>query len=74
MHNMTLTTKAKPRSDLLTVKEVADILRCHQNTVRNYVKRGVLSPIRFLKTPGAKLFFKVSDISDFINGGQDDGR
>jgi excisionase family DNA binding protein len=34
---------------MLTTKEVAEILKCHQNTVRLYVKSGVLKATRIGK-------------------------
>jgi excisionase family DNA binding protein len=51
--------------ELLTTDEVAEVLRCHPNTVFRWAKAGRL--------PGVKLFgswrFRVDDIQNFINTG-----
>ena len=61
-------SKAKPINELMTVKEVADVLKCHHNTVRNYMRRGILTPIRYIKTPGAKIYFERSAIEKLLKG------
>jgi excisionase family DNA binding protein len=55
---------------MLTTKEVAEILKCHQNTVRLYVKSGALKASR-IGRPGSKrmLRFKQSDVDKFTKQG-----
>jgi excisionase family DNA binding protein len=57
---------------MLTTKEVAEILKCHQNTVRLYVKSGVLKATR-IGRPGSRrmLRFKRSDVDKFTKQGGD---
>jgi excisionase family DNA binding protein len=54
----------------LTTKEVAEILKCHENTVRLYAKSGALKSTKIGK-PGAKrlLRFKKSDVEKFMDQG-----
>jgi excisionase family DNA binding protein len=34
-------------SELLTLKEFCDILKCHPNTLRQWDKKGILKAVRF---------------------------
>jgi excisionase family DNA binding protein len=51
------------RLELLTVTEVSAILRCHEKTLYQWVKRGSLSAIRI----GGKLKFDPADLATFIH-------
>jgi excisionase family DNA binding protein len=50
------------RLELLTVSEVCAILRCHEKTLYQWVKRGSLTAIRI----GSKLKFDPADVAAFI--------
>jgi len=48
--------------ELLTVSEVCAILRCHEKTLYQWVKRGSLIAIRI----GSKLKFDPADLAAFL--------
>ena len=50
------------RLELLTVSEVCAILRCHEKTLYQWVKRGSLIALRV----GSKLKFDLADLAAFI--------
>jgi excisionase family DNA binding protein len=50
------------RLELLTVSEVCSILRCHEKTLYQWVKRGSLTAIRI----GSKLKFDPADVAAFL--------
>ena len=50
------------RLELLTVSEVCAILRCHEKTLYQWVKRGSLTVIRI----GSKLKFDPADVAAFL--------
>ena len=50
------------RLELLTVSEVCAILRCHEKTLYQWVKRGSLTAIRI----GSKLKFDPADVAAFL--------
>jgi excisionase family DNA binding protein len=50
------------RLELLTVSEVCAILRCHEKTLYQWVKRGSLTAIRI----GSKLKFDPADLATFL--------
>ena len=50
------------RLELLTVTEVSAILRCHEKTLYQWVKKGSLTAIRV----GSKLKFDPADVARFI--------
>jgi len=54
-------------TELLTVKEVADILKCHVNTVRALIRTETL-PSRWIGKKGSKGFLRVkkSDVIKLI--------
>jgi len=56
-------SKIPPR--MLTVKEVASILNIHPNTVRRWVRKGLLKS--YSLGPRHYLRFKQEDIVDFLN-------
>lgn len=49
--------------ELLTVREVCAIVRCHEKTLYQWVKKGSLTAIRI----GAKLKFDPADVAAFID-------
>jgi excisionase family DNA binding protein len=51
------------RLELLTVSEVCAILRCHEKTLYQWVKKGSLAAIRV----GSKLKFDPADLAAFID-------
>jgi len=50
------------RLELLTVSEVCAILRCHEKTLYQWVKKGSFTAIRV----GSKLKFDPADVATFI--------
>jgi excisionase family DNA binding protein len=50
------------RLELLTVSEVCAILRCHEKTLYQWVKKGTVTAIRI----GTKLKFDPADVAAFI--------
>ena len=50
------------RLELLTVREVCAVLRCHEKTLYQWVKRGSLTAIRI----GSKLKFDPADMAAFL--------
>jgi excisionase family DNA binding protein len=50
------------RLELLTVSEVCVILRCHEKTLYQWVKRGSITAVRI----GAKLKFDPVDLAAFL--------
>ena len=52
---------------LLTIKEVAELVKAHPNTLRRWEKEGVLKPI---KTPGGHRRYRLSEIERFMRGGE----
>ena len=59
-----------PRTDvqLLTIDEVASILRVSKQAIRRWTNDGLLSCVRL---PNGHRRFRVSDIDKFIAGGSD---
>jgi excisionase family DNA binding protein len=56
---------------LLSVREVAKILRCHENTVRNYARDGVLKSVRIGKPGGKKTVkFHKSEVDKLTKQGE----
>ena len=51
--------------ELLTLREAADILKCHPNTLRNWDKSGQLKAIRIGGRGDRR--FKKEDILNFVN-------
>lgn len=51
--------------ELLTMKQVCELLKCHPNTLRQWDKKGILKAVRF----GIKKIrrYKKEDISKLIN-------
>lgn len=48
--------------EFLTVKEVAQILRVSESTVRNYIKQGIIKAIKFGKNRRATVRVPKSEI------------
>ena len=51
--------------ELLTMKEVCELLKCHPNTLRQWDKKGILKAVRF----GVKKIrrYRKEDIKKFID-------
>lgn len=50
--------------ELLTLKQVCEILKCHPNTLRQWDKNGVLKAVRF--GPRGDRRYKKQDIEKFM--------
>ena len=50
---------------LLTLSEVAQLLRVHANTLRRWDREGILKALR---TPGGQRRYRKSDIDTIIEG------
>lgn len=58
-------SKPKEFECLMTTEEVADMLKCHPNTVRNLDKRGKIPRV---KLTGFGVRYKPSSIQNYIDG------
>jgi len=56
--------KDKKLPELLTLKEVCEILRCHPNTLRQWDRRGILVAVRFGERKDRR--YRKEDITNFI--------
>ena len=63
------TMVAVPNDVMLTTRDVCLVLRCHRNTVVNYVRRGLLAPVRITTR---KNLFRESDVAALIDRVADD--
>jgi excisionase family DNA binding protein len=54
--------------ELLTTTETKTLLRVHEQTIYNYIKRGYLHPVKV----GARLRFHRSEIEAYLAGGTQD--
>ncbi len=61
-------TELPPR--MLTVKEIASILRIHPNTVRRWERNGLLKSYSI--GPRRGLRFRQEDILDFLDGSKNE--
>jgi excisionase family DNA binding protein len=59
---MSLTCELRQRKGLLTVKEVAELLRCHVMTVYDWVAIGKLPHVRM----GSRIKFDPHSIADWL--------
>ena len=57
--------------EVLTVKDVADLLKLNQQTVRNWIDQGSLPAVRVGRR---RVRFKRSDLDQFIEQGYRRGR
>lgn len=60
-------SQSMPTSDmpeLLSLKETAEILKCHPNTLRQWDKKGILKAIRFGQRKDRR--YKKEDILAFL--------
>jgi len=57
---------AEPLRQLLTLLEVADMLRVSPHTVRAWVRKGRLQPVRICR----RLLFAPAVVSRFINSAE----
>ena len=66
MHNQSTDQESKKAEDeLLTLKEAADLLRCHPNTLRNWDNKGILAAIRL--GPRGDRRYRKRDVSNLMN-------
>lgn len=56
--------KSKDIPELLTLKEVCAILKCHPNTLRQWDKNGILAAVRFGERKDRR--YRREDILNFI--------
>lgn len=52
--------------EYLTIKEVAELLRVSDQTVRNYIKNGSLVAIKFGRSHRAPVRIHITALDDFI--------
>ena len=55
-------------AEYLTIKEVAELLRVSDQTVRNYIKKGTLIAIKFGKSHRAPVRIHIGALDNFISG------
>jgi len=53
-------------AEYLTIKEVAELLRVSDQTVRNYIKKGSLVAIKFGQSHRAPVRIHITALNDFI--------
>lgn len=59
-----MNTEYKRIPELITLKEVCDILRCHPNTLRQWDKKGILVAVRFGERKDRR--YNKEDVLNFI--------
>ena len=52
-------------SELLSLKEASEILRCHPNTLRQWDKKGILVAVRFGERKDRR--YRKKDITKLLN-------
>lgn len=62
-----LALQGKDKSEYLTPKEVCELLKCSRNTYENYVRNGILTPIKIQSKKYSKLLFKRIDVEFYLN-------
>jgi excisionase family DNA binding protein len=55
--------------ELLTVAEVAKVLRCGVRTVQRYVDQGKLSAVKLSAHPSGRVLIRVDSLNKLINEG-----
>lgn len=50
--------------ELLSLKETAEILKCHPNTLRQWDKKGILKAVRFGQRKDRR--YKKTDLLEFL--------
>ena len=60
-HNMPISDMP----ELLSLKETAEILKCHPNTLRQWDKKGILKAVRFGERRDRR--YKKEDILNIVN-------
>jgi|ETNvirenome_6_85_1030632.scaffolds.fasta_scaffold26510_4 excisionase family DNA binding protein len=53
--------------DFMTVKEVANILRVSESTVRNYIKQGIIKAIKFGSNRRATVRIPKTEVEKFYS-------
>jgi len=64
-----MSMEEKERKPLLTYKEVARLLGCHQRTVENIVKAGSLKAYKFGSGGRKMVRFKSEDVARLVEKG-----
>lgn len=59
----------KEENELLTPKEVCEILKIGRNTYQRYVANGTLEPIKVNRQKNAKVYIKRSELQKLIDDG-----
>lgn len=62
-----LALQSKNKSEYLTPKEVCELMKCSRNTYENYVRNGILIPIKVQSKKYSKLLFKRIDVEYYLN-------
>ena len=57
---------SKSKSELLTVKETTELLKCSRNTFQSYVDTGALEVIRTKKKKYSKILVKRTEVYRFL--------
>jgi excisionase family DNA binding protein len=58
-------TPTSEMPELLSLKETAEILKCHPNTLRQWDKKGILKAVRFGQRRDRR--YKKEDILNIVN-------
>lgn len=58
--------------ELMTLKEAAEFLKCHPNTLRNWDRKGILNAVRFGKRGDRR--FRREDVENMVNYSEDEAK
>lgn len=64
-------TRVQRHRKLMTARQAAEILGCHPMTIKRYVRRGVLTQIRF---SARKIRYDLDEVEAFASDGLDAAR
>jgi len=60
----------KEKKELLTPKEVCEMLKIGRTTYQRYVGNGTLEPVKVNRKKYSKIYVRRSDIENLINAGK----